>query len=1134
VQAAAAPPAFTTVSGTLTSDTTWIAANSPYIVDSTVTVSPGSTLTIEPGVVIKLSGANSLVVAGTLDARGTSDEPIYFTSLKDDVGGDANNDGTSSTPAASDWYGIEFRSGSVGTLEHAVVRYAGHRNSRKKTIPAVYNTGGTVTISNSIIADNNIYGIGQTAGSIDLSSSTVSNTDYGVVVLGGDAVISDSIFESALRSGVLSDGSGAITLTDNTFTNNNTAVNITVDEKDTVVHNDNSATGGRHNGIVLRGEIGIDLQLPGGTLPYIITSSGGLDSTGILTISRENNLTVSGTGALTVPAGAVFKFAGDNAELIVSGELNAIGTRELPIYFTSIHDDTAAGDTNSDDTGITPAAEDWKHIQFNPGSSATLAHAIIRYGGYWRFGGSFAGLYNTGGLLTISDSVISNHHSYGIRHTGGTTTVSNSALVNLPSQGIRNETTGLIDARNNWWGDPSGPFEPDTNPAGTGTAVSDNVLFTPWLTTDPTTTPPEPEGASSVLFLPGIQASRLYLDRGSDLPLRVWEPGSNFDVRQLEMTSAGESVKDIFTRDIIEEVFGVLDIYNKFVTFMDDLVTDETIADWDPFAYDWRYSVFDVVENGTQYLGERKNPISEIERLAAESFSDKVTLIAHSNGGLLAKAIMIELEERGQADLVDRVILVGSPQLGTPQAVGTILHGYGQQQAGGLIVEDETAREVIRNLPSAYGLLPSQSYFEVQVEPVITFQNVASTQAFRSTYGTLIDNEQELERFMVGSDDGRPEPEYIEDAGLANGAMLTEAFQYRRDKLDAWKAPEGVEVIELVGVGLETVLGFSYEEFTKRRCFLNLCSPDTFYKPVPNWTPYGDGTVVADSADGYSAEKTTLYVDFPRIDDELGFAVEHSNFLESMNVQKIITDTITGTTTENDFASTTRPEFTNNRLVIGTHSPVTLTVKDNEGRVVRRATTSEGYPIAEATIPGGAYHEIAGGIYTIIPKDIDFEVLIEGQAEGGMTLTVDELRGEEQTRAIKVPVAEISSTTLVQMTYTNETFSNLQVDENGDGEPEYELTPEGERIDPEPELTGYELLRAAIIELGLQTFQERFLLRLADKAERFSQHDRRLFQRLERRMLRLLRKVIRVYERDGVISAEQKETILSIIKTIKS
>ena len=38
------------------------------------------------------------------------------------------------------------------------------------------------------------------------------------------------------------------------------------------------------------------------------------------------------------------------------------------------------------------------------------------------------------------------------------------------------------DATNNWWGAASGPYHPTLNPGGTGSEVSDNVLFDPWYT----------------------------------------------------------------------------------------------------------------------------------------------------------------------------------------------------------------------------------------------------------------------------------------------------------------------------------------------------------------------------------------------------------------------------------------------------------------------------------------------------------------------------------------------------------------------------------------------------------------------------------------------------------------------------
>ncbi len=47
----------------------------------------------------------------------------------------------------------------------------------------------------------------------------------------------------------------------------------------------------------------------------------------------------------------------------------------------------------------------------------------------------------------------------------------------------------LIDMRNNWWGDASGPYEPDANPLGRGDSVGSNILFSPWLIQPPACAP---------------------------------------------------------------------------------------------------------------------------------------------------------------------------------------------------------------------------------------------------------------------------------------------------------------------------------------------------------------------------------------------------------------------------------------------------------------------------------------------------------------------------------------------------------------------------------------------------------------------------------------------------------------------
>ncbi|MFY8021540.1 MAG: T9SS type A sorting domain-containing protein, partial [Bacteroidia bacterium] len=77
--------AVTYFNGGIFANTTWTLANSPYILNGSVVIFPGKTLTIEPGVVVKVvsSSANNgeqiyLECRGNLIAEGTSNNPISF------------------------------------------------------------------------------------------------------------------------------------------------------------------------------------------------------------------------------------------------------------------------------------------------------------------------------------------------------------------------------------------------------------------------------------------------------------------------------------------------------------------------------------------------------------------------------------------------------------------------------------------------------------------------------------------------------------------------------------------------------------------------------------------------------------------------------------------------------------------------------------------------------------------------------------------------------------------------------------------------------------------------------------------------------------------------------------------------
>lgn len=106
---------------------TWTMENSPYVATGWIRAPPGESLTIAPGVVVKFEdGHRGIRVNGTLRAEGTAAQPIVFTALTDDVGGDTNGDGTETVPAPGYWNKIRLYDGSEGTLTHCQIRYAGY------------------------------------------------------------------------------------------------------------------------------------------------------------------------------------------------------------------------------------------------------------------------------------------------------------------------------------------------------------------------------------------------------------------------------------------------------------------------------------------------------------------------------------------------------------------------------------------------------------------------------------------------------------------------------------------------------------------------------------------------------------------------------------------------------------------------------------------------------------------------------------------------------------------------------------------------------------------------------------------------------------------------------------------------
>lgn len=104
--------------------------NMPYFLTGTLTIGLGATLTMQPGVQVKMySGAITVQRAMTAVGRTQPESLIVFTSYRDDFyGGDTNNDGSTGVPNQGDWGSIWIDGTAIDAqvnFRNCVFRYGG-------------------------------------------------------------------------------------------------------------------------------------------------------------------------------------------------------------------------------------------------------------------------------------------------------------------------------------------------------------------------------------------------------------------------------------------------------------------------------------------------------------------------------------------------------------------------------------------------------------------------------------------------------------------------------------------------------------------------------------------------------------------------------------------------------------------------------------------------------------------------------------------------------------------------------------------------------------------------------------------------------------------------------------------------
>lgn len=368
------------------------APNVPFVPDGSLIIAPSGVMQIGAGNVFKFRNQAEWVVEGVIKARALTTESLVFTSFADDNAiGDTNNDGTNSAPARGSWNGVRVVGQDLDAqrvMQGVTVRWAGVNGGWQ-------GYRGGITLDNSSMA---------------IANSTFSNNVFGVVLLGPSNPA----------------------LTGNTFaTSAVVPVAMTIAADPALSANVFSSSDNQYDAI--------------GILPGTISGTSTLRRRGFEGVDNVTYVVlgdvVVDTGAeLTIEAGIVFKTPSNSPQFRVKGRLNAIGTEELPIVFTSISDDNVGNprDTNRNGNASTPSPGDWAGLMFQAGSSASvLDHVQMRYGishdrtyeGDRMTQTAALSLFETS--LTIRNSIVSNGAHGMVMYRTSRPVVTNNQFVGL-------------------------------------------------------------------------------------------------------------------------------------------------------------------------------------------------------------------------------------------------------------------------------------------------------------------------------------------------------------------------------------------------------------------------------------------------------------------------------------------------------------------------------------------------------------------------------------------------------------------------------------------------------------------------------------------------------------------------------
>jgi len=541
----------------------------------------------------------------------------------------------------------------------------------------------------------------------------------------------------------------------------------------------------------------------------------------------------------------------------------------------------------------------------------------------------------------------------------------------------------------------------------TPTSVPTSTL-TPTATPTPTPTP-IPEKITPLVIVPGILGSELKVAEETEWSqpdghggtfshtypkdevvwinaLEALKPGPDdyFDVLRMKSDGIASDANIDKTGELYGGVYGPT---KEFFTDNGYILGENLFV----FGYDWRKDI-----SLTKSLLDQK-----IEEIKTQTGSDKVDILSHSMGGLVARYYIADQEK---AKNVRKLFTLGTPHLGAAKFLKALTYGdclLFEIASICLSLAQSEVKDLIQNMISGYQVAPSQGYFDFY-----TNNNKQYPYPFQNDSGPL--NYDQIKSLLTS-------------LGYNTGLFgPSESFHNLDDHLIH---TNGVEVTNIVGSGLPT-LGQIIEKTAFEMSGLQVIKKDLIFIN-------GDQTVPLFSA---SISDPNRNVSLLGDADVYYTNQEHGELVSSGPALNLVRTILKNSSEIPSGVSDVPYKFSGAFLSV--HSPVDIHVFDDQNRHTGPTESGD----FEVNIPGSSYDTLGDAKFIFLPDDGVYAIKFEATDNGSFDFKIRKFEDSENTETVLYKDIPLTLSTIAETTFdTNSSqYPKLHVDENGDNKEDFQ------------------------------------------------------------------------------------------------